>query len=445
MGSNCLSLRVCGRVLAVSSSLRPQCRAPAEVQGKLIDGQGRVPACRCAGLWRLSATRRILSKNVHNVRGGRMKFGVSVLLLGLVCGGITSGQEVRLSIFALDANGPQIKSLRNGVQVMQSRPATDPTSWAFQANMHGTPLSNPAWNQCQHRSFYFFSWHRMYLYYFERILRKASGDPTLTLPYWNYTDDPNVPDPNERQLPLPFRQPQNASNPLYYSNRAGPMNDGTGFLPKADVDTTAALAFTNFEGIAGVDNTSFGGGPIPQPEQFDSAQGAVEIQPHDLVHVDVGGCMADVLCSANDPIFFLHHANIDRLWNRWIALGGGRQDPTDSAWLNTVFTFFDESGKPVNLTGQQVLDTVKQLGYCYDDDPIPGCGLPQESTICKQLVQNIQSIIIHRGPLLTVAQWTGIKSQLEKCVREGYLTQAEVNAVISEYENFVKTLGESPR
>jgi len=42
--------------------------------------------------------------------------------------------------------------------------------------MHGTDAT-PAktlWNSCQHGSYYFLSWHRMYLYYFERILAKIA-------------------------------------------------------------------------------------------------------------------------------------------------------------------------------------------------------------------------------------------------------------------------------
>ena len=41
--------------------------------------------------------------------------------------------------------------------------------------------------------------------------------------------------------------------------------------------------------------------------------------------------MGDPLTAAQDPIFWLHHANIDRLWNHWLQQGGGRADPTDSA------------------------------------------------------------------------------------------------------------------
>jgi hypothetical protein len=61
------------------------------------------------------------------------------------------------------------------------------------------------------------------------------------------------------------------------------------------------------------------------------------------------------------------------------------------------------------------------------------------STICQQLAQNIRNVIIHNGPPYTVAAWRGVTSQLEQCVRQGYLTQATVNLLITEYENWLKT------
>ncbi|MBV9644648.1 MAG: S8/S53 family peptidase [Verrucomicrobia bacterium] len=68
-----------------------------------------------------------------------------------------------------------------------------------------------------------------------------------------------------------------------------------------------------------------------------------------------------------------------------------------------------------------------------------------ESTICKQTAQSIRNAINNHGPRLTVAEWTQVKSQLEQCVREGYLTQATVNGLITEYENWIKTSGGPPR
>lgn len=79
--------------------------------------------------------------------------------------------------------------------------------------------------------------------------------------------------------------------------------------------------------------------------------------------------MSSFTTAARDPIFWMHHANIDRLWERWLDEGGGRANPTDSVWLNTEFDFFDADGSQVTLTGSEIIDTVGQLSYRYDDDP----------------------------------------------------------------------------
>src|SRR6516165_2046192 len=265
----------------------------------------------------------------------------------------------------------QITALRHGFQVMVSSPVTDPTSYRFHANIQGTrdspatPAQMESWNQCEHGGFYFLSWHRMFLYFFDRILRAASGDPNLVLPYWDWTD------PAQRTLPVPFRQPADPSNPLFIASPGRPaaLNAGTFSLGAGTVDDSGAFADVNFE-TGGLSGNGFGGGTTT-PMQFANAYGDLERQPHNVVHSALGGLMGNPFTAGQDPIFWLHHANIDRLWNRWLQQGGGRADPADSAWLNTTFTFYDEAGHAVYLTGAQIVDTVGQLNYRYDDDPMP--------------------------------------------------------------------------
>ena len=82
------------------------------------------------------------------------------------------------------------------------------------------------WNQCQHGTWFFLPWHRMYIWFFEKIVRaaiqEAGADPTgWALPYWNYSDGPlNV----VATLPFAFRTPtlpDGSANALYlpYPNR----------------------------------------------------------------------------------------------------------------------------------------------------------------------------------------------------------------------------------
>ncbi len=263
-------------------------------------------------------------------------------------------EMVRRNIYALGANGPEIDALRRGVQVMKSRGDNDPTSWNYQARIHGfnrrttTPPQGAPWGTCRHGSVDFLSWHRMYLYYFERILREASGSPSLTLPYWDYSV------PGQDALPAPFRFPT-FNNALYEPQRNASINGGA-TMPPWVTSSFGAMQTVRFE------------------RPFFTS--TLEQTPHNVVHVEIGGKMGNPATAGEDPIFWLHHAQVDRLWNRWLALGGGRRNPTENrAFMDTRYRFVDERGSFVNLSGGDVLDSAAQLDYRYDDDPTPPVGI----------------------------------------------------------------------
>ena len=234
-----------------------------------------------------------------------------------------------------DLTADQLAALRKGISVMQSRPVSDPTSWLYQAGIHGSNLSpqRALWGTCEHGSLHFLSWHRFYLYYFERILRAASGSPTLMLPFWNWTAD--------RAVPAPFRS-NTPGNSLFVSQRASGINGGA-LIPASAVSPTAALAAT----------------------AYSSFTGSLEGSPHGSVHVSVGGWMSSFNTAGQDPIFWLHHCNIDRLWESWLAQGGGHANPSDAAWQNTEFSFFDANGTQKTVKAGRALATCGALGYNY--------------------------------------------------------------------------------
>jgi tyrosinase len=78
--------------------------------------------------------------------------------------------------------------------------------------------------------------------------------------------------------------------------------------------------------------------------------------------------MAHPDCAARDPIFWLHHANIDRLWDRWLDTEG-HSNPDDGAWRDRSFRFYDPGRQELRtMTVGEVLDAVD---YRYDDEPPP--------------------------------------------------------------------------
>ena len=270
-----------------------------------------------------------------------------------------------------------LASYRAGIAAMQLLPATNPRSWAYQAAIHGTVATpvQTAWNTCQHGNFFFLSWHRMYLYWFEQIVRTMSGDCSWALPYWNYKPLPagnNVTDAaaSRRILPGPFRTPATAANKLFVANRNAAINAGTGWLSATICDPANALSQTAFTGPS----VNFGGN--------NPGSGQLEQRPHNNVHVAVGGWMGDPNTAAQDPIFWLHHANIDRYWNVWLKQGGGRANPVSNAtWRDRVFTFFRGDGSPVQMSACDILNAASQLRYTYQDEV-----LPQVVSACPPIV-----------------------------------------------------------
>lgn len=200
----------------------------------------------------------------------------------------STGARIRLEWQQFKQTG-QYQSFLNAISAMRrnTNPA-DPGSLHYWVNVHQT--------YCPHDVPYFISWHRGFLYCFEQQLRVSSGDPTLDLPYWDYYSYPT--------LPAEFTDPA-PSNPLY--------------VERASVNVYNALTLWPFA-----------------PEVFnfqrgttDAFEARLENAPHNPVHNLIGGVMA-TMQSPFDPIFYLHHANIDRLTHAWALPDGKGIPPT--AW-----------------------------------------------------------------------------------------------------------------
>ena len=309
---------------------------------------------------------------------------------------------VRVDVWTLTATDPILTAYADAVAAMMAKPISDPTSWGYLAGIHGfdpsAPLPAgmtqlpPQWNQCQHYSWYFLPWHRMFVYYFELIVRAqviANGGPgTWALPYWNYDGGGQ-----SNTLPLAFRSQFQADgttpNPLYTTQRKRRVNTGSA-LPATDISLVNAFDQQTFTGLG-----AFGGAVTPSPVQFflqngQPQSGALENTPHNTVHDDVGGpsgLMGSPYTAALDPIFWLHHANIDRLWGKWLQQSAQNTNPSDPGWLAQAFLINGNSGFTTAsgavipggsaLTSANILDT-SQLGYSYDDDAqtSPGTTAP---------------------------------------------------------------------
>ncbi len=292
---------------------------------------------------------------------------VTFLGQSLVNGAFAAPPLVRRDVGGMDASDPILVSYRKAIKAMKALPASNPLSWAYQAAIHGTFTMPPltAWNTCEHNTEFFWSWHRMYLYWFERIVQKLSGHHCWALPYWNWAPG------SELHLPAPFRD---QTSELYTVNRNPAMNNGTGSLNPGAIAIGPAFSVVNFMTANSI------------------IQG-----PHGSVHVQTGGWMSSVPTAAQDPIFYLHHSNVDRLWDLWLAQGSGRTDPVlDTNWTSHQHTFFKENGNPVKMTACQILRAAQQLNYVYEGEP------PQVNEYCPKLVaaaQTFEKEVLIRVPI----------------------------------------------
>ena len=134
----------------------------------------------------------------------------------------------------------------------------------------------------------FLTWHRRFLKLFEERLQQV--DPSITIPYWNSVAD--------RAIPAPL------------ANAA--------LLTKWSVtrswDASQLASQASLNAVIG-----FGG-------TFTEFQTALEGSVHAATHNAVGGHMAGA-SSPTDPVFWLHHSFIDKIWADWQASPNGKNPP----------------------------------------------------------------------------------------------------------------------
>ena len=255
------------------------------------------------------------------------------------------------------------------------------------------------WAGAAHNSPTFLPWHRQYLDLFEKMLQSMSGDPKLALPYWDWTDPASTAavfaddfmggdgDPAKSYAVMtgPLRKGQwkinvqdepamlkGVTKPKPYLVRNfGAFPAGEVSLPTAaDVQQTLTVhrydaapynarspltrSFRNdIEGWRDALPGVCDDGWIDESEPGDAPH-----EMHNVVHIYTGGIwkvgskvsqgtMA-YNTSPNDPVFFFHHANIDRIWAAWEQSGSGHYQPQSGAkegWNgdNTMWPWFDRT------------------------------------------------------------------------------------------------------
>jgi tyrosinase len=267
----------------------------------------------------------------------------------------------------------------------------------------------------------FLPWHREFLRRFEYALRDVSGK-ALTVPYWDWTDPESVEPNNPNSL---FREDfmGGDGNPNeQYAVTTGPFKKGAWTLNVRPEGATWALSATGYLtrhlGLPQALPTKTQEEAVLAAEEYDappynvdsdkgeSLRNALEgngagsamrcgsdgwmawetdlgVTPlagtgpatmHNVVHGWVGGPLSSgavrprirgtmlLPTSPNDPVFFLHHANVDRLWAAWQAAHTGKTyEPKKGQDGNNA----DTAMAPFAGVDPRRVENISHLGYRY--------------------------------------------------------------------------------
>ena len=221
----------------------------------------------------------------------------------------------RENIETWSADSPKLLLFRKAVEAMQAvsdEALMDERGYQWVAAVHGGFGGMP---YCHHGDYHFLTWHRPYVLDMELKLRAQIAEladrntaDEWRLPYWDWAA------PDTRGIPDAFAAETydddgtTKPNPLLSAPYQLPMPPGIEPADRTwrDPKSLDELVELRAKVEAALELSDF--------EEFSTA---IE-EPHNRLHGWVGGFMSTYR-SAFDPIFWSHHANIDRqfwLWQR---------------------------------------------------------------------------------------------------------------------------------
>ena len=268
-------------------------------------------------------------------------------------------------------------------------------------------------------SYGFLSWHRFFLHQFE--LQLQSYVPGVMIPYWDWTDPtplfsdtflgpdgdpgttvvsrgyfaPNRPGTGGNPTPLPAWWPASLAGwnlPADFGTWEGALTRDIAAIPSLTLpivdDLRTSLGQT---GYSQFQNMLESGAGLPSFNQM-----------HNGLHGYIGGHMGNPAASPFDPIFYMHHCNIDRLWTMWQLDGHATTYPSAGAraghgptepmypWVGTLAGYsnvapFTTIVMP-NVSAIGIVrnaDTLdyRAYGYTYDTLAVIGIGLDRTGSM----------------------------------------------------------------
>lgn len=330
-----------------------------------------------------------------------------MLVFGFTIAPIQAATYIRYEAHSAEGKA-DLASLQTALAKMRTLGCQDPISWYYQGAVHWIPTAegaitglqedNPlcpyysgfadqdevvakllaSWDNCTHGPnqagqpsvVHFLPWHRLFIYHFEKIVRDLSGNPHFALPYWGYISlfDDALPDAELLTMPVELRDSESS---LYEAARLASLQAGE------PINDRLAQQFL-LDAVEGLRRQSV---YLDFDRQINGA-------PHGFMHSYIGGAynsetffnpiynrenenglMANVPSAGFDPVFWLHHSNIDRLWAQWTKETGVLVTEQELAQVSWPYQFFEPDGTIKGYTMPEVSHITYALDYNYDDVP----------------------------------------------------------------------------
>ena len=207
----------------------------------------------------------------------------------------------------------------------------------------------------------FLPWHRVFLRRMEGELQRI--DPKVTMPYWNWALDSE--DPAGSPVLSPDFFGGSGDPETSFCVTEGSFSDLSNetcvkrLIPR---DSGGFLTLSNLKEVL-VENPDYG-------RFVNTMENGLGLHGH--LHMFLGGDMAR-MNSPKDPLFYAHHAFIDKLWWEWQMMHNELGSPAYKGNATAPLYPFEESASDVF--------SVEDMGYTYSDplvrDPSDNSTLPR--------------------------------------------------------------------
>lgn len=318
---------------------------------------------------------------------------ITLLFFIILISGLSYGQsKSNVKYIRWNANTPQgqenLKAMNIAFQKMRAMGCEMGVSWYYQGAIHNIPnaINGPnalcaayqtdkdklwAWGDCTHNgsdaaSLNFLLWHRMYIWFLEKMVRELSGKDDFAIPYWNYGSKDTV----DNILAEPIRD---KSGSLFTAARYTVLNNGKPIPQKQLTQIQLALeqlrtnpSFTGTAGFSqnlegsphGFMHNLIGGGYADPSESY----------YNEIYQKVTSGLMANVDSAGFDPVFWLHHSMVDRIWESWDVSAYGERPTLEQLKADPwPYQFIAPNGDHLTYTMEEVYKIVFDLDYKYDN------------------------------------------------------------------------------